>query len=85
MLLFALSALLAVALAAGEEMTAVHDLNEGAHVAHKCIHDKVAKLAEHIVEPLDYPVYDEATRKRQSTVPTAPLRIKFDTFNLGAQ
>lgn len=84
-MLFALATILLVAIAMGEEATPVHDVSGSAHAAHKCIHDKVAKLAEHIVEPLDYPVYDEATRKRQSTVATAPLRIKFDTFNLGAQ
>jgi hypothetical protein len=68
------------------EMANVFDPESGhSHAPHKCIHDKIAKLITEEVEPQPYSIYAEAERKRQTTVPTAPLRVHFDTFNLGAQ
>jgi hypothetical protein len=68
------------------EMANVFDPESGhSHAPHKCIHEKIAKLITEEVEPQQYSIYDEADRKRQTTVATAPLRVHFDTFNLGAQ
>jgi hypothetical protein len=91
-MIFALSLLLAllpvVATTDAFEMANVFDpesQSRHSHAPHKCIHDKISKLITDEVEPQQYSIYAEAERKRQSTVPTAPLRIHFDTFNLGAQ
>ena len=58
------------------------------HAAHKCIHEKIqALVGEPIVDEQPYSAYatPEDARKRQTTVATAPLRVYFDTFNLGSQ